>query len=364
MVKKVRKKKIELDFRGQKITVGIDVHLKQWNVSVFVGKRHFKTFQQEPNAETLLKYLESNFPGGIYESSYEAGYFGFNPHRELEKLGISNTVVNAADIPTSDKEKRRKNDRVDAKKIAKSRLNNLTEGIYVPTKKMEADRKLVRYRTKVVRKEVTRNKQRMKSFLTRMGLHTQIEGYTNKYWSKKIIEQIRVLKIEHKSDSYVLQELLKEYENLKEKLKRVNREIVELSRESRYVELVKNLKSIPGIGLLTAMVLITELCEMRRFNDLNKLSSYVGLIPDTSSSDSKQKVKGLTKRANTELRRLLIQSSWVGSSRCKYLSKVYHENKKKREQKAIIKVARKLLSIIRALWLKGEKYDIEKMYVV
>jgi len=53
-----------------------------------------------------------------------AGYFGFNAHRELLKLGIANQVINAADIPTSDKDRQRKSDKIDAKKIAQCLLKD------------------------------------------------------------------------------------------------------------------------------------------------------------------------------------------------------------------------------------------------
>lgn len=358
-----KKKQIKFDFAGIVITIGIDIHLRQWNVSIYIENRHHKTFQQDPCPETLFRYLQKEFPGANYQSSYEAGYFGYSVHRKLVELGIKNIVVNAADIPTSDKEKRRKNDRVDAKKIGRAQLNGLTKGIYIPSKQMEADRKLLRYRTTVIRKSITRNKQRLKAYLVRLGLHKKIDNYDKSYWSKKLIQQIRDLEIDQLSDKFVLDELLDKFDYLKLKMRKINRQIVLLSRHPRYEKIVENLKSVPGIGLLTAMALVTEIWDMERFKSLDKLSSFVGIVPDTSSSDTKEKVKGITKRANTELRRLLVQASWVASGRCKYLGSIYQKNKKIRQQKAIIKVSRKLLSIIRAVWMKGEKYSIEKMYV-
>ena len=105
LVKKVRQKVVKLNFKGTLITVGIDIHLKQWNVSVFVEDRHYKTFQQEPSPQKLCEYLEKHFPEGTYQSSYEAGYFGYQPHRELESLGINNMVINMnSESPTITKE--------------------------------------------------------------------------------------------------------------------------------------------------------------------------------------------------------------------------------------------------------------------
>jgi transposase len=364
-IKGTRKKtKLEFDYDGIKIRIGIDAHLRQWNITIYIGNRFHKTFQQSACPETLYKYVKKNFPGGKYESCYEAGYFGYTAHRQLEKLGIENIVVNASDVPTTDKEKRRKSDKLDSKKLAKALLTKTIGSIYIPSQEMEADRRLVRYRTKNLRKQVTQNKQRLKAFLVMTGKHKEIDGYDKSYWSKKLIEQIQLQEFENRSDKIVLEELLNRYESLRQQMKKINREIVLLSRTKRYEKLVGHLKSIPGIGLLTAMVMITEIWDMSRFKTLDKLCSFVGIVPDTSCSDTRETIKGLTRRANVELRRLLIQSSWVASSRCTYMASIYQKHKKKREQKGIIKVARKILSILRAVWLKEENYEIEKMYTV
>ena len=108
----------ELNFEGQNIFVGIDVHLKSWNVSIFTDDLHHKTFSQPAKAELLSTYLKLNFPNAIYHSVYEAGFSGLHAHYELTNLGIHNIVTNPADVPTSDKERRRKTDKVDSNKLS------------------------------------------------------------------------------------------------------------------------------------------------------------------------------------------------------------------------------------------------------
>ncbi|MEI6754880.1 MAG: hypothetical protein WCK78_17165 [Paludibacter sp.] len=56
----------ELNFEGQNIFIGIDVHLKSWNVSIFTEHLHHKTFNQSASAELLSNYLGLNFPGANY----------------------------------------------------------------------------------------------------------------------------------------------------------------------------------------------------------------------------------------------------------------------------------------------------------
>ena len=100
----------KLDYSGQNIYIGLDTHLKSWKTTIRVGDTFYKTFSQDPEAVVLSKYLKKHFPGGNYYSAYEASFSGFKAHRELKKLGITNIVVNPADIPTTDKERKQKED--------------------------------------------------------------------------------------------------------------------------------------------------------------------------------------------------------------------------------------------------------------
>lgn len=106
-----------LDFTGQNIYIGIDVHLKSWSVAILSEYTNLKKFSQNPDPEALHKYLASNYPGANYYSVYEAGFCGFWIHEKLTDLGINNIVVNPADVPTMSKEKLRKTDAVDCNKL-------------------------------------------------------------------------------------------------------------------------------------------------------------------------------------------------------------------------------------------------------
>lgn len=83
----------KLNFEGQNIYVGIDVHLKSWNVTILSDQMHLKTFNQIPSPEKLSNYLNSNYPKAVYKSAYEAGFCGYWAHRRLMDLGIENIIV-------------------------------------------------------------------------------------------------------------------------------------------------------------------------------------------------------------------------------------------------------------------------------
>ena len=219
----------DFDFRNQNVYVGIDAHLKSWNVTIMLDNISHKTFSQDPNAENLGKYLKKNFPGGEYYSAYEAGFCGFSIHRNLTKEGIKNMIVNPADIPTSDKEKRQKTDPRDSRKIAKTLRSGDLKAIYVPQRETEEERGLLRYRRSLV-KEISRNKNRIKSLLYNYGIPITVEFETpSKYWSRPFTIWLKQVKFETKSGQLILLNTMDTVDHLRNKLLLITKEIKELS---------------------------------------------------------------------------------------------------------------------------------------
>ncbi len=82
----------------------------------------------------------------------------------------------------------------------------------------------------------------------------------------------------------VLHETTDTAEFLRNKLLKINRQLRALAKDSKYAKQIKCLRSIPGIGLIVAITLLSELDTITRFRNLDGLCSYVGLIPSTFSS--------------------------------------------------------------------------------
>ncbi|MEJ0056730.1 MAG: transposase [Bacteroidota bacterium] len=117
------------------------------------------------------------------------------------------------------------------------------------------------------------------------------------------------------------------------------------------------MRSIPGIGLLNAMIFLTELGDIRRFNAFDKLCSYVGLTPNVYSSAETTHVTGITHRCNHILREALIESAWSAVRKDPALLMSYNELRKRMNyNKAIIKIGKKLLNRIRYVMLNRTKY--------
>jgi len=116
-------------------------------------------------------------------------------------------------------------------------------------------------------------------------------------------------------------------------------------------------KSIPGIGGITASGILSELGDIRRFNRLDELVAIVGLVPGIYQSSDNRVNLGLTKRSNHQLRSLLVEASWVAVRRDMALQQYYRKHAHKEPNKAIIKVAHKLLSRMRAVIITGIPYQ-------
>jgi len=352
-----------LDFTGQNIYTGIDVHKKDWRVSIYSKELYHKSFNQPPKPEVLYRYLNKHFPNGTYYSVYEAGYCGFWIHNQLQSLGINSIVVNPADVPTTDKEKKQKSDPIDSNKLARQLRNGDLEAIYIHNRDMLEDRSLIRTRCTLV-KEITRYKNRIKAKLAFFGIEIP-EGYNRNwgYWSNRFIEWLSELKFNQESGDESMKILVNHVKYLRKDLLEVNKKVRALSRNEYYNKRINLLLSIRGIGLITAMVILTEIDDIHRFSNQEKLISYVGLTPTSHSTGDKQVHGEMVNRGNKFLKKSIIEAAWIAARvdpvlHMKYLGYC----RRMKANKAIVRIAQKLLNRV-SFVLKNEvpfNDDIEK----
>jgi len=357
------KSKIMKNYDGHKIFIGIDVHLKSWKVTIMLEETPFKTFSQDPNARTLKKYLEKHFPNGEYFSAYEAGFCGFSVHRELISNGINNIIVNPADIPTTDKEKKQKEDKRDSRKIARSLKNGDLKAIYVPSKDIEELRCLVRYRKTIV-KEISRNKTRIKAFLHYNGINIPEElSGASKYWSSNFTKWLETIKLTTDYGHIVLHKTIEMINQMRKTLLSINKDLKTIVKNNEnYKETVKNLSSICGIAFIVSITILTEIENIKRFKNLDRLCSFVGLVPMTNSTSDNDKVGGITRRSNKALRGVIIESAWVAIRNDSSLALAYSTLcKRMKPTEAIIRIAKKLLNRIRYVLINNMEYKYEKI---
>lgn len=337
----------EVDFNGQNFYCGIDVHKKSWAVTIETKDIVLKTFTQDSDPELLIKYLKRNYPGGTYIAGYEAGYFGFNLHRKFKSKGIDCLVINPADVPTSHKKKDQKRDPIDSRKIARAIRTGEARGIWVPSISLEQDRQLMRTR-RIMTKDQTRIKNRIKAFLQMHGIKYP-DSFNNKqsHWSRRFINWLEQIKLEQSSGTEALQSMVRNLKFIRNEILIISRKIRFLSEEDRYKQKFLRLIKIPGIGLLTAMIILTEIGDVKRFKNADSFRSFIGFIPRSNSSGEKDYQGRITNRGCLYLRSLLTESAWITIQKDPYYLHLYNNYKKRmKSNKAIVRTAAKLTNHI------------------
>jgi transposase len=342
------------DFSNHNFYIGLDVHKKSWQVTILTDGLDLKAFTQPPSAKLLADYLHSNYPGGSYYSAYEAGFCGYAYHRQLNALGINNIVVNPADIPRMNKELVYQTDRSDSRSIARELRNKQLRGIYIFDPIDEEFRALFRHRLTIA-KDVRKVCNRIKAFLFYRAISIPIE-FDNSNWSKLFISWLEQLPLDQPSARCILDQLTDQFKYLHTKKLFVETQLRKKARQ-KDVQLLKLLTTIPGIGPITAIGLMAEIGDINRFNTIKHFASYIGLIPRISQSGEKENIGSITYRHNAYLRPLIVEASWQTIRVDPVMLEYYkHACGKSISKKAIIKVARKLLSRIMFIMKHREPY--------
>jgi len=346
----------KIDFTGQHFFIGLDVHKKNWAVTVRQRDLDLCTFSMNPNPEELSHYLRNRYTGGIYHSVYEAGFCGFWIHRRLLELQIENIVVHAADVPTTRKEKNQKRDPIDSRKLARELANGSLHGIWVPDTFHEELRSLSRLREKMTRHQ-TRLKNRIKGHLHFNGIPIPDRAELHP-WSGDFIRWLQSLTFHHEPAREYLLTTLSELIDLKRRIAGTLRSLRRYSQKAEIKQVVHDLlMSIPGIGFVIAITFYTEIVDPKRFARLDELASFVGLIPCVVSSSDKEINLGLSQRHNKFLRYLLIEAAWVAVRKDPVMTMAFNLLcKRMSRQEAIVRIAKKLLNRMRCVWGNQEPY--------
>ena len=344
------------DFTGHTLFVGIDVHAKSWNVSVYFNQQYLKSFNQPPTPEALQTFLQQSYPNATYMCAYESGFCGYWIQRELLHRGIGCIVVNAADVPQTDKTIKNKTDTNDSRRIAQALQAGLLNPIYIPDEEIEADRQLVRCNERFSN-DLTRSKNRIKGLLYQLGIKLP-EYFSNSNWSNQFIQWLRELDLKNPSAKRTIEHQLVMVEHIRREKLDVLKDIRALLKKERYSTTAKFLLSVPGVGPITAATLVTEIDDMKRFSNFEQLNSFIGYYPSQFSSGEKIHQGNIISRQHKRLRSLIIEAAWTAIKTDPAMTINYNEFKLKvGAKRAIIKVARKVLSRIRYVWINQIEYE-------
>jgi transposase len=339
----------------KRLFIGLDVHKKTWAVTIQEQQLILKRFTMEADADILITYVSKHYGGYEVQCCYEACCLGYGIYHALTKAGWQVLVVNPADIPKGNKQTTTKTDRVDSAYLAKQLASSHLRGIYIPSHKQEQFRSLFRRRNDLV-KNLRRIKCHIKSMLLYYGISIP-ESYDNVNWSKDFIQWLHKQRWSYAPATEAMKSRLGEYNFLHKEYLRLCNELRAYARK-HYRKDYYLLRSVPGIGPFIAIALLAEVGDIRRFKGIDRLSSYIGLVPSVHSSGEKTYSRGITYRSKGLLRSYLIEAAWIAAKKDASLMQYYQERKGGDHKKLIIKMAAKILSRIYHVIKTEEPYQL------
>lgn len=334
---------------GADIWVGVDVHKKSYSVAVLSNNGVWHCFTTPANNHNLISQFKDR---NIHISGlvYEAGLTGFGLCRACHEAGISAMVVAAVRIPRPIN-KTAKTDRVDCMKLAEFLAKGLLQPINVPTLEQEAHRAKVRRRNQLAQ-DMAKIKTRIKSLLTVHGL-PEPQGLA--IWSRKAVNALETIDLSVDL-RFVLDSYLRHLAFLNDEKSLLEKEI-----KDNFLPPEDILQSVPGVGPLTSAIFRAEIMAPERFQNPDKLSSFIGLAPIISQSGGSRGTARLVSAGQTKLRSMLVEAAWILKSRESWAAAFYNRILRNtgKAQKAIVALARKLAKILWRLWMDNKVYQAD-----
>jgi transposase len=208
---------------------------------------------------------------------------------------------------------KRKTDEYDAEKINELLRSHELAGltlptVWVPGRVLRDDRELIRRRFDV-KSDSTRIKNQIHGLLKRQGIKRP-DGLGNP-WTKSFMMWLTALDLPSGAQFH-LRSLIHQHESLNENIKALDKAVEALSKMERYRRQVHVLTDIQGVGILTAMVYLSELGDLSRFPNRRTVKAYVGLAPTSHESGEIKDRKGhITRSGSSRLRAILNQAVWA-----------------------------------------------------
>lgn len=347
---------------GKFIIVGCDLHDRSMRLKIAVdlGQTVSRTWANNPSSrKALIADLHrraAEADGARIVMAYEASGSGFVFCDELKAAGIECHVLAPTRMEKSPKHARGKTDDRDAQDVQNRLRGHLLAGnelpsVWVPDLQTRDDRELVRIRQEAADKK-TRIKTQIRWLLKRGGQElAPAEPWTIDYY--RWLDGLVAGGLRSGAGA-ALASLVRQLQSIEQEIDELDKAVVQLSEQPRYRAKVESLRTLKGIGVLTAMVFLTEMGDLRRFVNRYQIGSFLGLAPSSNESGQSDDRKGhITRQGSGRVRKVLCQAIWNrvregGPDHAKYNRLVTRNPKHKKV--AIVALMRELAVI---MWHRG-----------
>jgi len=328
--------------------VGLDVHSRQSSLCILnAGGGTVNQIQVNgPRAAVVERLRKLSEPFSVcYEASIGYGQL----YESLRPLAAHVAVAHPGKLRLIYGDKR-KNDRVDAAKLAKLLLLDMVPRVHVPGVDVRAWRSLITFRQRVLQ-QLVRAKNQIRGVLRENDL-----AGPKWLWSKKQLAWLESLPL-HPVARLKLDLAVEELTSVTAKIKRVEKALQAYADRHPAVKL---LMTIPGVGIRTAETFVAWVDDMTRFRRTRQLGAYFGLVPCQDASADRNRLGHITRDGPPVMRKLATEAAWTAVKKCPAF-RAYFERivagKPERRKIAIVATSHRLIRIMGAMMRDGTAYD-------
>jgi len=333
----------------ERTTVAVDLAKTVFQIAV--SRRAGKTAETRRLRRSQLSVFFAQFPKSVVvmEACGSASFWG----RKFESMGHEVVLLPASQVRPY--VPRNKTDSADAKALLEAHRNEAIRPVPIKSVGQQTLAALHRFRSGWMA-ERTGRINGLRGVLREQGIVIRVGA-------PRVVPAVTALVEDADSDvpdglRHTLWEVCQEIRELERRIKDVGRQLEALAKQFPAYE---RLRTIPGVGLLTATALLAFVGDVRRFTTGRHLASYLGLTPNERSSGLTRHLGGISKRGDCYLRMLLVhgaRSVLFASRRQEHPERlrVWAMELEKRSgfNKASVALANKLARIIWAVWREDE----------
>jgi transposase len=331
--------------------VGIDYHQNTLSIAVRIQdrKKIHETVHLRNEDKVIRRYMKKLSKEFEIRACYEASSNGYCFQRKMQSWGYHCEIIAPSSLPKK-RGDRRKNDFRDARDLAQNYANGTLSVVHLPTEEDESVRTLIRCRIAFKETE-KRAKHQINSLLLSQGLR-----WLRSKWTFQHRKWLWELKRPNEHLQQVLDEHLAHLDYLQTRIKYLDQQIEQIAESDLYAPAVKKLRAFKGIGILSAMLLIAEIIDFRRFSNPRALMAFLGLIASENSSGDKQRGGPITKTGNPRCRTQLIEcvQHYVKKPQISYLMKAELAEVDPHSAGIAVKCLKRLHKRYWALTMKGK----------
>lgn len=349
------------------VICGADVHDNSITVRLAVNKEEPETRvfsytrQGRKNMFDYLKLIARKYGAERIALGYEASSLGFGLCDEAWDQGIECYVLAPTKMPQSEEQRKRKTDKRDAQKILEQLRGYLLAGndlakVWIPDFQTRDDREVVRMRLEVADK-LTEARTQVRTLLKRNKVEKP-QGVGKAWtisdcrWLRRLADGGNELA---QGARIALASLLRQIAALEEEIKKLDEAVAALALTERYQAAAAVLvKELIGVAVLTAMVFLTELGDLRRFQNRKKVGAFLGVVPSSNESGENNDCKGhITRQGPARVRKVLCQAAWARIAFDKEEKKVHARIVEKNPQKKKIATVACMRRLGIRMWRKA-----------